>query len=106
MDFSSSPSEEHAEGSPEGQGDEVEREGKQEEREEGEQEKDLVPAAEGLDNVKTVVEEARTSMHEQSGLAAGLDTGSPTLPHTTPIRSEVISIFTVYQVYLVSLLAD
>ena len=101
IDFSSSPYEEYFGGSLEGQGDEVEKEGVREEREEEEQKKDLVPAAEGLDNVTTIVEEASTSMHKQTGLAADLDAGSPTLPHTTPIRSEVISVLTVYQVYLV-----
>ena len=63
-------------------------------------------AAEGPDNVTTVIEEASTSMHEQAGLAASLDARSPTLPHSTPIRSEVISVLMVYQVYLVSSLAD
>ena len=37
MDFSSFPSKEHAGGSPEGQGDEVEKEGVQKEREEEKQ---------------------------------------------------------------------
>ena len=106
MDFSSSPSEEHTGESPDGQGDEVEKEGVQEEREKEEQEKDSMPTAEGPDNVTTVVEEASTSMYEQAGLAAGLDARSPTLPHMTPIRSKVISILTVYQVYLVSSLVD
>ena len=101
MDFPSSPFEEPVGGSPAGQGDEVEKEGVQEEREEEEQEKDSVPVAEGLDKVTTVVEEASTSMHEQSGLAAVLDVGSPSPQHTTPIQSEVIAILTVYQVYLV-----
>ena len=59
-----------------------------------------MPAAEDPDNVKTIIEEASTSMQEQSCLVAGLDVGSPSLPHITPIQSEVIAAFTVYQVYL------
>ena len=75
----------------------MEKEGTQEEREEEEeQKKDSVPIAEGLDNVTRVVEEASTLMHDQTGSATGLDAGSPTLTHTTPIRSEVISALTVY----------
>ena len=100
IDFSSSHSEEHAGESPEGEGEEVEKDGAQEEGEEEKQETDSVPAAEGLKTVKTVIEEASTSMQEQSGLAAGLDVGSPSLPHITSIQSEVIAALTVYQVYL------
>ena len=59
-----------------------------------------MPAAEGLDNVKTVIEEASTSMQEQLGLAVGLDVGSPSLSYITPIQFEVLAAFTVYQVYL------
>ena len=78
----------------------MEKEGEQEERDEEKQEANLVPATEGLDIVKTVIEEASASMQEQSGSAVGLDVGSPSLPHTTPIQFEVIAAFTVYQVYL------
>ena len=85
---------------PEGQGGEVEKEGEQEERDEEKQEADSVPATEGLDIVKIAIEEASTSMQEQSGSTAGLNVGSPILQHTTPIQSEVIATFTVYQVYL------
>ena len=88
VNFSSSHSEEHG-GSSEGRGEEVEKEEEREER----QETDSMPAAEGLDIVKTVIEEASTSMQEKSGSIAGLDVESPILPQTTPIQSEVIVIF-------------
>ena len=59
-----------------------------------------MPAVKGLDNVKIVIEEASTSMHEQLGFVAGLDVGSSSPPNTTPIQSEVIAVLTVYQIYL------
>ena len=58
-----------------------------------------MPAAEGLDTVKTVIEEASTSMQEKSGSAAGLDVGSLSFQQT-PIQSEVIIIFNGLLVHL------
>ena len=49
-----------------------------------------MPTVEGLEDVIRVVKEASTSMHDQTGLAAGLDAGSLTLTHITPIQSEVM----------------
>ena len=47
----------------------MKKEGEQEEREEEKLETDSVPAAEGLNNVKTVIEEASTLVHQQLGFA-------------------------------------
>ena len=69
---------------------EVEKEEEREEREEERQETNSMLAAEGLNIVKTVIEEASTSMQEKMGSAAGLDAESPSLQQTTPIQSEVI----------------
>ena len=60
-----------------------------------------MPATEGLENVTRVVEEASTSMHDQTGSTAGLDAGSPTLTQTTPIQSKVMSALEVCQIDLV-----
>ena len=62
---------------------------------------DSVPAVEDLEDVTRFVEEASTSMHDQTGSAAGLDAGSPTLTHTTPIQSKVMFALRVYHIDLV-----
>ena len=57
-------------------------------------------AVEDLEDVTRVIEEANTSMHDQTGSAVGLDVGSPTLTHTTPIQSEVMSALKVCHINL------
>ena len=91
VDFSSSRSEGHIEGSPEGQGDDMEKEEEIQEKKEEEKKRDLVPAAEGLEDVTRVTEEARTSMHDQTDSATGLDVGSLIPTKTTPTQVEVMS---------------